>query len=442
MIARLRRVNREQRKLLFSVGTAFLARVPGAIGVLWFLPLLRFGLGTDDYAILLTSIALGGAAGFLSVGFNYVGRRLIGEAYADGNRVDETNGFASLVLANMVAFGVALAIIAAYCWVRGASTSVLVIATLPALIPILGQFDDVRGAYNEYYVSATLSTIIQSTVYAVGLLVPATRHSLVLGALVLTGPYLISSLITLALLLRTRPYLTRGRPVAFWRVIREGTLLAISEGFVMATLGLSVVWLQTSATSATAAWYGTLVRLFQTFLMPVILLLFPMSNYIRLRWNGKSVAEQRSFTKATLMLGLGYGAIVAAALLVGSWLYVGWLLHLPAPGGLLQILPILLLFGAIVAYRAYSQVAFVVLEETMHLSSWTALVTGVAAALGVAASAVVDPLSAISVYALAAGLSLVAVLIWNVSRLVRPSSTCIGPHRESAPLGEPTEPRL
>ena len=50
MIALLRRADREQRKLLFSLGTSFLTRIPGLIGVLWFLPLLRFGLGTDDYA--------------------------------------------------------------------------------------------------------------------------------------------------------------------------------------------------------------------------------------------------------------------------------------------------------------------------------------------------------------------------------------------------------
>jgi hypothetical protein len=423
LIARLRRANREQRKLLFSLGTNFLTRIPGAIGVLWFLPLLRFGLGTDDYVDLLTSGALGAAAGFLCGGFSLVGRRLIGEAYSDGDRAGEADGFASLVVANVVALSFALSIIGVYCWVRGASTAFLVVSTLPALGMFLNTFDNVRSAYNEHYVTATLLIVIQSTAYTVGFLVLATRHSLVLGALVLQGPYLLASLITFALLLRNRPYLIGGRPVAVWHVARQGTMLAMADGFLMATLSLSVVWLQTTAGATTSAWFATMVRLFQVFLVPVVLLLIPMSSYIRILWNGKSVAQQQALAKATLSIGLGYGAIVAVALLVASRLYVGFLLQLPAPGDLLQVLPSFLLFGAIVAYKSYSSVAYLVLDEPGHLSFWTASAVGAAVALGAAASFAVDPLSAINVYALAAGLSIILVLFWNAVRFIRPSST-------------------
>jgi hypothetical protein len=422
VIARLRGANREQRKLLFSLGTNFLTRIPGAIGVLWFLPLLRFGLGTDGYAELLTSGALGAAAGFLCGGFSLVGRRLIGEAYADGDRAGEADGFASLVVANVVALGLALSIIGAYCWVRGASTAFLVVSTLPALGMFLHTFDNVRSAYNEHYVTATLLIVIQSTAYAVGFLVPATRQSLVLGALVLQSPYLLASLITFALLLYNRTYLIDGRPVAVWYVARQGTMLAMADGFLMATLSLSVVWLQTTASATTSAWFATIVRLFQVFLVPVVLLLIPMSSYIRILWNGRSVAQQQALAKATLSIGLGYGAIVAVALLVASRLYVGFLLQLPAPGDLLQILPSFLLFGTIVAYKSYSSVAYLVLDEPVHLSFWTASAVGAAVALGAAASFAVDPLSAINVYALAAGLLIILVLFWNAARFIRPSS--------------------
>jgi hypothetical protein len=95
VIARLRRANREQRKLLFSVGTNFLTRIPGAVGLLWLLPLLRFGLGTDDYANLLASMALASAAAFQPGGFNLIGRRLIGEAYSNSDRAGEADAFPS-----------------------------------------------------------------------------------------------------------------------------------------------------------------------------------------------------------------------------------------------------------------------------------------------------------------------------------------------------------
>ena len=198
--------------------------------------------------------------------------------------------------------------------------------------------------------------------------------------------------------------------------MRGGTRLALADGFLMTSLSLSVVWLQASASAATAAWFGTIVRLFQTFLVPIVLLLTPLSSYIRIFWNTKSVMQQQVLIKATLSIGLGYGAIVAIVLFFASWLYVDRLLNLPAPGGLFEILPSFLLFGAIVAYRSYSSIAYLVLDEFSHLSSWTAGVVAAAVLLGTATSFAIDPLSAINVYALAAGIMIIMVLFWNVMR--------------------------
>jgi hypothetical protein len=416
---RLRRPDAEQRKLLFSLGTNFLTRIPGAVGVLWFLPLLHFGLGTDDYASLLSSLALGSAAAILAAGFSLVGRRLIGEAYGNGDRQGEANAFASLVVANAAALCLALAIVAAYWSTRGIGTAALAVATIPAFAAFLNTFDNVRMAYNEHYVTAMLQLVLQVTIYGIGFSLPATRHNLILGAVVLQGHYLAASLITLALLVRNRPYLIGGRPIVAWRVARDGTLLAIADGCLMATLSLSVVWLQNSASTTASAWFATMVRLFQTLLVPVILLLTPLSSYVRLLWNAKSVAQQQTFTMITLWIGLGYGAIVAVALLVASRLYVGGALNLPEPGSILQILPIFLLFAAIVAYRAYSSIAYLVLQETAHLASWTTAATGTSVVLAAAASFALDPLSVINVYALAAALPMVVILFWNAARFVR-----------------------
>ena len=318
MITWLRRTNREQRKLLFSVGINFLTRIPGALGLLWFLPLLRFGLGTDDYANLLASMALANAVAFQSGGFNLIGRRLIGEAYSNSDRAGEADAFVSAVIANALATSLTLAIIATYCWVRGTSIDFLIISSLAATGFYLMMFDSARSAYNEHYVTAMILIVLQSAAYAVGYLMPATRYNILLGALVLMAPYWLTSLITLALLLRDRPYLSHGRPVAVWLVVRQGTMLAMADGFLMATLSLSVVWLQASASATTSAWFATNVRLFQTLLVSVSLLLVPLSSYIRILWNSKSVAQQQAYTKATLLIGLVYGAIVAVLLFVAS----------------------------------------------------------------------------------------------------------------------------
>jgi hypothetical protein len=415
VIAWLRRPNQEQRKLLLSVGTNFLTRVPGAVGLIWFLPLLRFGLGTEDYADLLASMALASAAAFQSGGLALVGRRLIGEAYANGDQAGEANAFVSSIIANVWAATFTVAIIVTYCWVRGTSAAFLIVSSLSATGLYLMIFDHARLAYNEHYITATLMIILQSAAYSIGFLVPATRHHIVLGALVLTAPYWLASLSTLVLLLRDKPHLMRGRPIGVWRLIREGTELGTADGFLMTTLSLSVVWLQASASATTSAWFATNVRLFQTLLVPVYLLLLPLSSYIRILWNRKSATQRQTYTKLTLLIGLAYGAIVSVSLLIASQLYVGWLLQLPVP----REVAIFLLFGAIVAYKSYSSVAYVVLEETSHLAAWTTVAVSAAVASGVAASFIVEPLSAVNVYALVAGILMTVVLCWNAKRFCR-----------------------
>jgi hypothetical protein len=414
-------MNREQRKLLFSLATSFATRIPGAVGVLWLLPLLRFDLGTEDYANLLAAMALGTATTFLIGGFNLIGRRVIGEAYGANDTIGEANGLASVILANGVAMILAFVIIFAYYSIQGAKVEVIIAATIPALCVFLTMFDNVRAAYNEHYVTALLQLGLQIIIFTIGFLIPATRQNLVLAALVLQSHMILASLITLILLVRNRPYLMLGRPIGVWRIVREGTMVAFADSTLLTVLSLSVVWLQASTSAATSAWFATTVRLFQTFLIPVILLLGPLSSYIRIRWKYKSITQQRMLAKATFWIGLGYGAMVAIALFIAARLYVTDLLHLPAPGGLTTILPYFILFGAIVAWKSYSSVAYVVLDESSHLSSWTTAAIGVSVILGGIASLIVNPLSVVSVYSLAAGLSITLVLFWNAGRSLRSS---------------------
>ena len=142
MITQLRRSSCEQRKMLLSLGTNFLTRIPGVIGVLWFLPLLRSGLGVKGYADLLTSMALGASASFLIGGTGLIGRRLIGEAYANGDPIGEANGFVSLLVASAAASILALASVAAYCYLRGADTTFLVISMIPVICLFANTFDN------------------------------------------------------------------------------------------------------------------------------------------------------------------------------------------------------------------------------------------------------------------------------------------------------------
>jgi hypothetical protein len=421
VISRLRHTSTEQRKLLFSLGTNFATRIPGSIGVLFFLPLLRFGLGTDDYAGLLAASALGTGAAFLSGGFNVVGRRLVGEAYSRGNLGAEATAFASLSAANAVSMLFAFVIILIYCAAVRASTSFMIAGALPVIAAFFNTFDNVRSAYNEHYVTATLLIVLQLIAYAVGFLVPFTRQHMVVSAFVLTSPYLFASFFAVALLLRKRSYLIGGSREFTWRIIRDGTVYALADGLLTATLSLAVVWLDTAANSQTAAWFATLVRLFQIFLVPVLLLLLPLSSYIRVIWTASGPVRQRAFASLTLVMGLGYGALVGITLLLVSQIYVNGVLHLPAPESPLDVLPCFLLFAAIVAYRSYSSIAYLVFDDPTHLSWWTTLAVVTAVVAGAGSSLLIDALDAINVYAFLAGSLMIGVLVWNVARFFRAS---------------------
>jgi len=425
----LRRISREQLKLALSVGTNFLTRVPGAVGLLWFLPLLHVGLGTDEYAALLSAMALASAAAFQSGGLNLLGRRLVGEAYAAGDRDAEADAFISTVLASAIASGGAVALITLYVLVRGESWGFLAVASLTAIGLFGMMFDSVRSAYNEHYITASILVVLQSAAYATGLSFPVSRDTVLFGAFILTGPYWVTSLITLVLLIRDKPHLFQGRPTVLRRVLRQGTMLAIADGSLMASLSLSVVWMQASVGNTTSAWYATNVRLFQTLLVPVYLLLVPLSSYARICWNQKSSAQQWSYTKATLLIGLAYGGAVASALYFASAFYIGSMLDLPV----ISNLSIFLLFGAIVAYKSYSSIAYVVLDENAHLSWWTTAAVFLAIVLGLVVNAAFGPLNALSTYATSAGTAIILILLWNVVRSARSQSNPVRAHLDQTP---------
>ena len=137
VLTQVRRANREQRKLLFSLSASFMTRFPGAVGLVWFLPLLRFGLGTDDYANMLAAMALAGVAAFFAnaSSFNLMGRRTIGEAYANGDCAAEADALASAFVANLLAVALSIATVAVFCWQQGESHG----------SSSRGCFDDSRG---------------------------------------------------------------------------------------------------------------------------------------------------------------------------------------------------------------------------------------------------------------------------------------------------------
>jgi hypothetical protein len=296
------------------------------------------------------------------------------------------------------------------------STDVVIIAMVSAFGVFLSLFENIRAAYNEHYVGSVLLIILQSLGFGMGLLIPVMRENMLLGATVLVGPYVLTSVLSAVLLLQRRPYLITGRPNSVWFVVRQGTMMAVADGFLIATLSIAVVWVQSTeavTNSAISAWFATTVRLFRTFLVPVSLVLVPLSSYIRIHWNGKTLAQQQTYNWVSLSIGLGYGAVVAVSLFFVSHFYISWFLRIPVEDDI----AIFVLFAAIVAYRSYSSIAYLVLVSvTSHLALWTTAAVAIAVVMAALSSLSLDPLGTINVYAWIAGAAMVAVLIWSASR--------------------------
>lgn len=419
MIEALRWPNSEQKKLLASLAVNALSRLPGVLGVLLFLPMLHRGLGTEEYGVLFAALAFGSAATLFFGGFAVAGRREIGAAYSARASAREADAFVSLLTTNVIILSFALAATAAYAVSSAYGITVWIAASLPVLVAFFNTFDNVRAAYNELYVSTTLWLLLQTLGYAAGLLLAVTRQDIVLAALVLQAPAAIASIIAMSLLLWKRPYLLNGRPRVVRLLVRGGMAVSLADGLLMTSLSLSVVWFQWSSDAASSAWFATMVRLFQTFLVPVTLVLLPLSSYVRLIWSGKSEQWQRGFAMITILLGLAYGIAVGIALVFVSDLYVDGVLHLAMPRAWWMTLSIFALFGAIVTYKGYSSISYVVMNIS-HLSSWTTLAVLLAISVAMAASVLVDPMGALSSYAGVAAVLLVVALVWNALHFVRP----------------------
>jgi hypothetical protein len=138
-----------------------------------------------------------------------------------------------------------------------------------------------------------------------------------------------------------------------------------------------------------------------------------------LYWHEKSKADQNRYASGALGIGAGYGVILALGLYVASRFYVGDLLNLPGPPGWANTVPIFCFFAAIVAWKTYSSIAYLVLNSSTHLSNRTTGAIGIAGLAGAAAALVAEPLTSVNIFAAAGAVLIFAVLLTNLKRSLR-----------------------
>jgi len=416
VILRFKRLTSQQRKLALSLLANFSTRVPGLAGVLFFLPRLKAHIGLQPFATVMAAIALGGIATFVMGGIGYVSRRLVGDAFSRGDiqgEADASRGIFDVAVAAALLCSIG---IVGYGFSRGSSGVFYAGALASAFAVLVQQQDAVRAAYNEHYVTAIIQVILQTLTYAVVLiLLPPSAYSALLGVLVITAPMILSSTISLLDLILKRRYLLGGSHHLRARIAREGIIIGFGEGLLMASLGFVILYLDFIGASAASAWYATTLRLFTVILVPVVLILTPLSSYIRLIWNECSPSRQQTIIFATLLVSIIYSTFVGAAMVVLSRLYVGGAMHMAEPGSRLQTLTIFAMFTAVVVFKSYASVAFVVLDSRkISLSA----VVGTLISIGTGAAAVpwLSPVGAVSVFSGTLTLTIVVITVADALR--------------------------
>lgn len=408
-------------RLSASLVLNFLARAPGIVATFVILPLASRSLGTEAYGEMLAAFAVGSAFTLPFGAVNSVGRRLLAVAFGDNDRSRQADVFMTTTfMMSCLAAGLALIMTGAtfHSWTRQVF---MLMGLLPVLCAYFNTFDNLRASYNEHYVTALFQFLFQSTIYAAVYFIGLPSGNVLTAGLALQSPYLLASIATLVFLLIKRPFLISGQIVGARTMFIPTMAVILGDGAIAIISNGTIYWLQVSDQAAMAAWTGTFTRLFQSFVSPVVLILFPLTTFISSRWRRMTAKWQRLVHKAMLLIGVGYGAIVAIVMSVAGPWYIDEQFSLGVRGDRLDVIALSSFMGMVVALKSYTMLLCAV-SEARFISFGTATIAAGACALAAATSFYLPPMRALDVLfaSMSAGiLALLCIDYWRGERAYR-----------------------
>jgi hypothetical protein len=403
-------LNPDRLRLLASLSFNFIGKAPGLVAVFVILPLVSRSLGTVAYGEFLSAMALGSVFTVPFGGINAVGRRLLASAYGAQDKSRQANVFVTTTCL-MAAVTLVAAVILSVATARSWSNPVFLFVSLLQIFGgFLNVFDNSRASYNEHYVTALLQMTFQIVIYAGVYLVGLPQGSVALAGLTLVSPYALASITTLLMLLVQRPFLLTGKVEGVRIILIPAIGVMLADGALAMLLNVSVYWLQMMHYAAMAAWVGTFVRLFQSFMSPVLLILFPLTTYISMRWTQMTPQRRVLLHKLFILAGFAYGLIVGGGMAFLGPLYIDHMFKLPIRGDRLDVLALSLFMGAVIAQKTCTMLLYAV-SDARFVSFGTAVVS----ALGIGAAALsshwLPAVRVIDVLFLAVGFGVPVVLL-------------------------------
>jgi O-antigen/teichoic acid export membrane protein len=407
----------KETQLYASVVLNFIARLPAIFVLFYILPAINKGLGPNLYGEFLSMLALGSMLTLFFGGINAVGRRRLSAAHSVGDKGQEAAAASETVISAALVTCAAVAAATLVASRYASDRSLIFVSIFPILAAFANTFDNLRAAYNQHYVTAGLQTIAQLLVFGTVELTGTIPGGPIASAAILQLPSVLASLTTFAWLLVERPWLiSTSVQINIPGVFKSAVYVTMADGAVFAALNASVFGLTAMGATDIAAWYGTLTRAFQTLLAPTILILFPLSSFIAVRWRDWT-AERRSEAMNMIVLASGgYGLAVAVIISLGANEYLQIFFPTIPRYALSSLSLVAIFFGTIVMLKVYTQLIYAIFEaRRLSLSIFSALCFGLVSAA--ASRARFDAMAVLEVLAVCASFPItISVLTDHIAR--------------------------
>lgn len=349
-----------RRRFALSFALSVLARIPGLLGLVFILPALQRNLGVELYGTILSGFALGSILCLPFTGISYTARRLIGEAACTGTWKDEANIFCQSTSTAAILFFIFSFFSMTYLtFFPISNTFIFSTACLSTLlIGFFSLYDNVRVGYNDYYVSSALQFFMQSIIYSGTVLYFYDAIGPFSAILIVCGPYLLASGMSLVLLLFQRSYLLSGERRPSWRLLKDATAITGADASVSFALNMSVIGATYFGGLVFAGWYGTIARVFQSLFQAALTIVLPLAGHLRVRWSdlepGRRLVLVRRYFAFALVSATAGGLIIA----FGGQIYYDSLFAGQEAVNRNDYLAAGALFGSLLLFKMYSSVIY------------------------------------------------------------------------------------
>lgn len=403
-------INPERLRLLASIGFNLIAKLPSIASLLFILPIISHGLGPSLYGEFLAMLALGTMCTLFFGGINTVTRRRLSFAHASGDIPRECAVVSSAISAAAIIVLIAGAAVGLIATLTASSPSLVVVALTPLAAAFANTFDNIRAAYNQHYITAILQTIAQCVIFGFAFYSGVGPSAVIFSALVLYLPYISASICTFIALKYERPELRFVLPTDLRETFKAAAYVVLADGATTSALNASLYGLGALGATEGAAWYGTLMRAFQTLLAPVLLILLPMTSFVAIRWANWEATTRRKAIGAVGLIALLYGCFVGLSVAIGGNYYLQFFFPWVPVASSDALACVGFFFGTIIAQKIYVQLIYSV-DEARGLSLTISASVFVGLLAGIASSAWVAPLYSLEVFAIATSIPLLAAIL-------------------------------